>query len=158
MNFLEYVLPEYNLKINYPTDWIKLDPELDPINIAFFPPSPKGTPFSIKDTEGLYIIIMNPSTGIMTLEDWVNGNIEDMKLQFPDFTIHESFPRTIPSTNGRTIPAYQIVYSQSVLKTLLIMALKDEKSYQFNYTSDREHYERFYPVIHEMLSSIEFLV
>jgi hypothetical protein len=154
-----YVLSEYNLKIDYPMNWIRMDSKdlPEPINTAFFPPPPKGTHFSISDSEGLYLAVMNPEPSRTTLEDWVNGDIQDMKRQFPDLRVHDSFPRTIPSRNGETIPAYQIVYSQSDLKTLLVMALKDKRTYQFNYSSDRENYERFYPVIDEMISSIEFL-
>lgn len=84
-------------------------------------------------------------------------DLQSMKLDFPDFILHESFPRTISTRNGEVIPAYQIVYSQSDFKTLLVMALKDKKSYQFNYSSIPENYERLYPVIDEMITSIEFL-
>jgi hypothetical protein len=106
------VLPEYNLKIEYPINWIKLDRKNlpDPINIAFMSPPPKGTPFSITESEGLFLSIMHPQSGRKTLENWVNGDMESMKLQFPDFTIHDSFPRTISSTDGQTTPAYQLPY------------------------------------------------
>lgn len=153
------VLPEYNLKIEYPINWIKLDRKNlpDPINIAFMSPPPKSTPFSISESEGLFLSIMHPQSGRKTLENWVNGDTESMKLQFPDFTIHDSFPRTISSTDGQTTPAYQLVYSQCDLKTLLVMAIKDEKAYQFNYSSTFEKYEIFFPVIEQMICSIEFL-
>lgn len=77
-----YVLSEYNLKIDYPMNWIRVDSKdlPEPINTAFFPPPPKGTPFSMGNSEGLYLAVMNPEPGRTTLDDWVRSSKYETRL------------------------------------------------------------------------------
>jgi hypothetical protein len=138
MEFLEYVLPEYGLKISYPTTWEKVNKTdlRPPLVIGFRRPRKNNSdPF----LESVGIAIIDISSDLVTsplhiiLKEYVDGNISDLKHRFPDFVLAESAPTTIAGNE-----AHQLVYN-------------------IVYRSRPEVFLKYLSTVEQMIASFEFL-
>jgi serine/threonine-protein kinase len=157
MEFLEYVLPEYGLKISYPTTWEKVNKTdlRPPLVIGFRRPRKNNSdPF----LESVGIAIIDISSDLVTsplhiiLKEYVDGNISDLKHRFPDFVLAESAPTTIAGNE-----AHQLVYIERGTKNLAIFTVKGNKVYNIVYRSRPEVFLKYLSTVEQMIASFEFL-
>lgn len=146
-NFLEYVLPEYNLKIIYPATWTKQDtnlPEL--VKIAFF-----SQREDLSDSYSEYFSLgVNEIPAGMTLEVLRDAQLQSLKQA--NSSLHESVPTTIAG-----IPAWQLVYTSEGLRALDVLMVRGNEVFMFVYRSQPEKYFKFLPIVEQMITSVEFL-
>jgi len=157
MDFLECVLPEYGLKISYPTTWEKVN-KIDlrpPLVIGFRRPRESNSdPF----LESVGIAIIDVSSDLVTspsyaiLKEYVDGNISDLKHRFPDFVLAESAPTTIAGNE-----AHQLVYIERGTKNLAIFTVKGNKVYNIVYRSRPEVFLKYLSTVEQMIASFEFI-
>ncbi len=92
--FVTCELPANGLKINYPSDWLRIEKDLGPHTIVRFK-SPKENPSDIIfETVGIALIPIPDAT----LEQLVQAVINSLKKKHSDFSIIES----LPSYQGKT--------------------------------------------------------
>ena len=153
-NFLTYDSPIYGFKIQYPSDWEKIEfsgVEEGNRKIIVNFVSPLGGP---SDTFREYFIIERGfvKTPTRSLDSSVNTYISSLK-SLPNFKLIESNMLSL-ATN----PAEKLVYSYNnpqvgVTKTLDTLIIKDDKLFLLSFNSDAATYNSYLPIIQKMLDS-----
>jgi ribosomal protein L40E len=147
-NFFECLLPEYNVKINYPSTWTRRDDTSDPCKVIF--QSPKEGP-SDPYLDGLGVAV-DETLGNMTPQHFIEVNIADMRKNNSDFTLFESTPTTLSG-----VPAHQMVYLANNKKTLVVATVRNNIFYWLQYAAEPESYLKFLSSVEQMISSFQFL-
>jgi hypothetical protein len=157
-NFLTYDSPIYGFKIQYPSDWEKIEfsgVEEGNRKIIVNFVSPLGGP---SDTFREYFIIERGSLEAhngSTPQSSVNAYITSLK-SLPNFKLIESnmisFAQSV---------AQKFVYTYSnpevgVTKTMDILIIKNDKLYVLSFNSDAVKYDNYLPTIQQMLNSFRF--
>ena len=147
-DFFECLLPEYNVKINYPSTWTRRDDASDPCKVVF--QSPKEGPTD-RFLDGLAVCV-DDTLGNTPLQNFIEANIANLKQSNSDFTLFESTPTTLSG-----VPAHQMVYLANNLKTLIVATARNNIFYWLQYSSEPESYVKFLSSAEQMISSFEFL-
>jgi eukaryotic-like serine/threonine-protein kinase len=153
MKFRKYESPEYNLKIDFPDTWRKIDKttESQPFIVAFR--RLKENPSDLY-LESVDIQVRDIPTNIsnMSLGQYIELQIKNLKAVNPDFSLVESTPTTIAGN-----AAHQLLYISKGDKRLFISTIKGDKIYNIMYNSKPEKYQEYLSTIEQMIASFEFL-
>lgn len=151
-NFLECILPEYDLKIKYPATWHRIDKALKrPIVLAF--KSSKETP-SDPFLESIGISVLPVSEDLsknLTPQSCADSTIQSFKSKNSDFVLLESTPTTFGG-----LPAQQAVFTAGGKKYLYVFTPRANKVYFVTYVSMPEKYLKFLSIVEQMIASFEF--
>jgi serine/threonine-protein kinase len=140
--FVTYDNPTFGVRIQYPSDWGRLDLSFlqDSADIDFYP---------LADTslaKNLKIQVKNLPFHNMTLEEYTNSQINPLEEK-----LLESNTTTLAG-----IPGYEIVFtSVQGLKTMQVWTIKDDKAYIITYVAKEEDYENDLQVAEKMIDSFE---
>jgi hypothetical protein len=154
---LTYKNPIYRMKIQYPSDWDKL--EFNQGNIHDFIVIFRSPAENALDTklENLVIQAGNLPFENIPLEEVVKANIENLKQSLIDFEIKESTTITIAGSN----PAHKIVYTHKEeedngkTKIMQVLMIKSDKVYLITYTAEQGKYDTYLPTIQNMINSLK---
>jgi eukaryotic-like serine/threonine-protein kinase len=153
MKFRKYESPEYNLKIDFPDTWRKIDKttESQPFIVAFR--RLKENPSDLY-LESVDIQVRDIPTNIsnISLSQYIELQIKNLKAVNPDFSLVESTPTTIAGN-----AAHQLLYISKGDKRLFISTIKGDKIYNITYNSKPEKYQEYLSTIEQMIASFEFL-
>lgn len=145
-SFHECILPEYSIRINYPSTWTSKYDNLDPNTKVWF-----QNPTDMLQ-EGLMVVV-DDSIGHMTLDTFVQGNINSLKKDNSDFSLIESTSTTLGG-----VPAHQIVFLANHKKALTVLTIRNNIAYCLTYYSEPEKYQKFLSSAEQMISSFKFLL
>jgi eukaryotic-like serine/threonine-protein kinase len=140
--FVTYDNPTFGVRIQYPSDWGRLDLSFmqDSADIDFYP---------LADTslaKNLKIQVDNLPSSNMTLEEYTNSQINPFEEK-----LLESNTTTLAG-----IPGYEIVFtSLQGLKTMQVWTIKNDKAYIITYVAQEEDYEKELQVAQKMIDSFE---
>ncbi len=150
-NYLIY--ENRGVKIKYPSNW-----EIE--ELAFG--SQQGAKFwshqqSVSDTfsENL-LVVVNPLQQSMTLKEFTEQNIEQIKKIIPNMNILSSSDTTLNNNQAHKLVLTYSVNQQN-LKSLQIWTLKDNKSYVVTYVAEVGEYNTFLETAQEMINSFEIV-
>jgi PsbP-like protein len=156
-NFLEYALPEYGFKIDYPATWELINKaDIHPPVVAAFrrPKESHSDPFL--ERVGIAIMDVSPdlvnSPSHVILKEHIDGNIADLRNRFPDFRLMESAPTTVAGNE-----AHQLVYIERGTKNLAIFTVNGNKLYNIVYRSRPRAHIKYLSTAEQMIASFEFL-
>lgn len=183
-NFLECVLPEFDIKINYPATWTKIDNKTDiapgsdhSVAALFFAPR-EVVDTSYFESVGISMLKLvtpgniplkeaasgHPDYMKITLDQLVEENLEKLKSTHSDFVlIQPPVPTTIAA---ESIPSRHIIYMESGIKTLAVCfviekELDNEGSKPYwciiGYRARPEKYLDHLSTVEQMIASFEFL-
>jgi len=147
------VLPEYNLRINYPAAWQIVGNKAILYNnmvVGFGIPKENSTDLSF-DSLCVYVLDM-PANYNISLNEFIDLNIRDLKDTRSEFNLIESTPTTLGG-----VPAYQIVFTETGQKKLGVSAIKGSKVYMVSYGARPERYLKYISTVEQMIASFEFL-
>ena len=146
-SFYECILPEYNVKNNYPSTWTRRDDTYDALKVMF--QSPKESPTDpFLDALGVTV----DETLKMNLQKFIEVSIANVRQTSSDFKLLESTPTTLSG-----LRAHQIVYLANNLKWLVVATVRKKVFYWLQYCSEAEKYQKFLSSVEQMISSFEFL-
>jgi eukaryotic-like serine/threonine-protein kinase len=137
-----YENPTYGIKIQYPSDWGKLDLSFlqDSADIDFYPLSDTSLAKNVK------LQVKNLPFHNMTLEEYTNTQInptEEILLESNTTTLAD-------------LPGYKIVFTNMAgLKTIQVWTIKDDKAYIITYVAKEEDYEKDLQIAQKMIDSFE---
>ena len=140
--FITYDNPTFGVRIQYPSDWGRLDLSFlqDSADIDFYP---------LADTslaKNLKIQVKNLPFHNMTLEEYTNTQINLLEEN-----LLESSTTTLAD-----IPGYKIVFTNiEGLKTMQVWTIKDDKAYIITYVAKEEDYENDLQIAQKMIDSFE---
>jgi eukaryotic-like serine/threonine-protein kinase len=126
-NFTTYENPTFGIRIQYPSDWGRLD-------LSFLGASADIDFYPLDDTSGakdVRIQVKTLPSQNMTLEQYTNTQIKSIEGQ-----ILESNATTLSG-----IEAHQLVFTNIGLKTMQIWTLKEDKVYTITYVAEEEDFE-----------------
>jgi eukaryotic-like serine/threonine-protein kinase len=153
MKFRKYESPEYNLKIDFPDTWRKIDKttESQPFIVAFR--RLKENPSDLYlETVDIQVRDIPTNISNMSLGQYIELQIKNLKAVNPDFSLVESTPTTIAGN-----AAHQLLYISKGDKRLFISTIKGDKIYNIMYNSKPEKYQEYLSTIEQMIASFEFL-
>lgn len=148
--FLTYENPTYRIRIQYPSDWEKLEFSQRNIVVIF-----RSQPENASDTklENLLIQVGNLPSQNIPLDEVVRANINNLKQSLIDFELIELNATTLSGNN----PAHKVVYTnregEDELKTMQVVSIKEDKIYLITYTAEASRYDRYLPIIQKMIDS-----
>lgn len=141
-SFVTYSNPTFGIRIQYPSDWGRLDLsflENDSADIDFYP---------LDDTSGaknVRIQIKTLSLQNMTLDEYTNVQINSTEKQLLESN----------STALADLPAHEIVFTDIGLKTMQVWTIKDDKVYTITYVAEEEDFQNDFPIAQKMIESFE---
>ena len=162
-DFLKFENMTFGIRIQYPTNWEKVEDHL-PLNVivVFDPP---GGSDSVIGIDGIDIVIA-PVPPNVTLEQYTEDYINLLGDIFSEFSIVESSPTTLAD-----YPAYRVVYTGRVErnevfenvqyrdvilnKVMEVWTLKDSKAYLISYYADEKKYDNYLETAQKMIDSFE---
>jgi serine/threonine-protein kinase len=148
-NFREFILRENNIKINYPSNWIRNYDNSNPMVKAIFQ-SPKERPTDQR--RGTVFVGIDDTIGNVTLDTFNENVIKSYSQGRSDFKLIESSPSTLSG-----ITAHQIIFSTSQIKVLNVSTIKDKVAYWVMYAAEPDKYLKFLSSAEQMISSFEIL-
>jgi serine/threonine-protein kinase len=150
-NFSTYENSTYAIRIQYPLDW---DREDDGVNgtetnvVAFSPPSSTNTNLDVSIDD------ISDQKGI-SLAQYASDSLSDVKSS-SNFNLVES------STNNALLaglPAYRFTYTytdqNTNFKDTEIGAIKDNKVYTLRYEAGQNEYDKYLPIVQNMINSFQ---
>ena len=140
--FVTYDNPTFGVRIQYPSDWGRLDLSFmqDSADIDFYPLADTSLAKNVK------IQVDNLPSSNMTLEEYTNSQIN----QFEEKLLESN------ATTLAGIPGYEIVFtSLQGLKTMQVWTIKNDKAYIITYVAQEEDYEKELQVAQKMIDSFE---
>lgn len=152
-NFLPYVNSTYGIKVQYPSSWDKeengtrQDTQTDVV--TFYPQATNSN-------AGLDISIdgISDEKGI-ALAQYASGGISDLKQSLKNFKLVGLSTNNVLSG----LPAYKSIYTyadqNTILKDMEIGAIKGDKAYILTYEAGMNEYEKYLPIIQELINSFQ---
>jgi len=140
--FVTYDNPTFGVRIQYPSDWGRLDLSFmqDSADIDFYPLADTSLAKNVK------IQVHNLPSSNMTLEEYTNSQINPFEEKLLESN----------TTKLAGIPGYEIVFtSLQGLKTMQVWTIKDDKAYIITYVAKEEDYENDLQLAQKMIDSFE---
>ena len=138
-NFTTYENPTFGIRIQYPSDWGRLD-------LSFLEASADIDFYPLDDTSGakdVRIQVKTLPSQNMTLEQYTNTQVESIEGQ-----ILESNATTLAG-----MEAHQVIFTNIGLKTMQVWTLQDDKVYTITYIAEEEDFENDLQVARRMIES-----
>ena len=142
-NFTTYENPTFGIRIQYPSDWGRLD-------LSFLGASADIDFYPLDDTSGakdVRIQVKTLPSQNMTLEQYTNTQIKSIEGQ-----ILESNATTLSG-----IEAHQLVFTNIGLKTMQVWTLQEDKVYTITYVAEEEDFENDLQVARRMIESFAII-
>jgi hypothetical protein len=149
-----YENPTYGVKIQYPSNWQKMDFDRHNSNnslpiAGFIPPSENDSGL----LENLMIVVKKLHSQNTSLKQFVDSLIPSYKSKLYNFQLIELNPLTTPALNS----AYKIEYTHSsdmlMLKTMEVWTIEGGIAYMISYNADSSDFSNYLPTIQKMIDS-----
>jgi eukaryotic-like serine/threonine-protein kinase len=138
-DFTTYENPEFGIRVQYPSDWGRLD-------LSFLGASADIDFYPLNDTSGakdVRIQVKQLPSENMTLDQYTDTQINSTEGQILESNV----------TTLGNLPAHEIVFTDIGLKTLHVWTLKDDKVYAITYVAEEEDYENGLQIAQRIIES-----
>jgi eukaryotic-like serine/threonine-protein kinase len=138
-DFTTYENPEFGIRVQYPSDWGRLD-------LSFLGTSADIDFYPLDDTSGTKDVRIQ----VKALP------IQNMSLEQYTITQIDSIEGEILESNVTTLgnlPAHEIVFTNIGLKTMQVWTLKDDKVYTITYVAEEDEYENDLQIAQRIIES-----
>ena len=146
INFVPYTNPRFGISIHYPADWGRLNLSFlqnESADIDFYPLDDASGTLSVK----IQVESLLPSEKDMTFDEYTN-----MKIDSTEGQIIESNSSTLAN-----LPAHEIVVDNSILKTMQVWTLKDDRVFTITYEAGEEDFQNDLQVARRMMESFQII-
>jgi serine/threonine-protein kinase len=158
-NFSTYDNSTYGIRIQYPSDWDKEENgtrQHTVTDVVTFFPSSSSTNASLD----ISIDDISDEMGT-SLAQYASDSISDYKGSFANFNLIESSSSTNNNNNILLggLPAYRLTYTytdqNNNFKDTEIGAIKDNKVYILTYEAGLSEYNKYLPIVQNMVNSFQ---
>jgi serine/threonine-protein kinase len=159
--FKTYENPAYGIRVQYPSDWEKVEPgqisqEISFIIIVGFV-SPKE---SVSDTSppaalsiGIHNLSSSSSYQNTTLDQYTDVHVNAIRRE--QESLIESTTTTLSASNNNTL-AHKVVYvNNQGQEVIQVWTIKENKAYHITYAADVARYPDFLPLAQKIIDSFE---
>ena len=151
ITFSTYENIEYGIRIDYPSGWAEEESDIEDVVIVFL--SPFESAFDVF-RENVYITVKDFSAQPITLDEYTEESIDELRQLISNFTLEESTTATLAGN-----PAHRLVYTgkleQYDLKWMQVHTIKDDIAYTITYTAEEDFYSAYVDIVQEMVDSFE---
>ena len=146
--FLPYVNSTYGIKLQYLSSWDKEENGGDNV-VTFSPPA-------INSNASLDISIddISDEKGI-ALAQYASSGVSDLKQSLKNFNLVGLTTNSVLAE----LPAYKSIYTNvdqnAIFKDMEIGAIKGDKAYILTYEAGTNEYDKYLPIIQEMINSFQ---
>ena len=151
-NFLTYNNDTYELKIQYPSNWLKENSHnLTSNDIVKFSAPATAAPASLNIVGG------KPALQSIPLQSYVSASLDLLRQSFNNFNLIGSNATTLGDS-----PAQELVYTATLpssglnLKFMQILTIGDSKSYVITFGTLPTDFSRYLPTVQKMIDSFAF--
>ena len=152
-NFLPYANSTYGIKLQYPSSWDKEENgtrQGTETDVVTFSPSAINSNASLDMT----IDDISDEKGI-ALAQYASGRISDLKQSVKNFKLVGLNTNSVLAG----LPAYKSIYTyvgeNTIFKDMEIGAIKGDKAYILTYEAGMNEYDKYLPIIHELINSFQ---
>jgi hypothetical protein len=152
-NFLPYANSTYGIKLQYPSSWDKEENgtrQGTEIDVVTFSPSAINSNASLDMT----IDDISDEKGI-ALAQYASGSISDLKQSVKNFKLVGLNTNSVLAG----LPAYKSIYTyvgeNTIFKDMEIGAIKGDKAYILTYEAGMNEYDKYLPIIQELINSFQ---
>jgi hypothetical protein len=152
-NFLPYANSTYGIKLQYPSSWDKEENgtrQGTETDVVTFSPSAINSNASLDMT----IDDISDEKGI-ALAQYASGSISDLKQSVKNFKLVGLNTNSVLAG----LPAYKSIYTyvgeNTIFKDLEIGAIKGDKAYILTYEAGMNEYDKYLPIIQELINSFQ---
>lgn len=152
-NFLPYANSTYGIKLQYPSSWDKEENgtrQGTEIDVVTFSPSAINSNTSLDMT----IDDISDEKGI-ALAQYASGSISDLKQSVKNFKLVGLNTNSVLAG----LPAYKSIYTyvgeNTIFKDMEIGAIKGDKAYILTYEAGMNEYDKYLPIIQELINSFQ---
>jgi hypothetical protein len=142
-SFLTYQNSSYGIKIQYPSDWNKEQPNNANTAVTFVSPA--------NSVVNIWISDLLPQT---TLANDTTAVINLLKKSLPGFSLTST-----ESTSAAGSPAKRIIFIAKLAKSdtqgMQIIGIKGKKEYAITFTASKDQYPKDLPIIQKMIDSFD---
>jgi len=147
--FLTCELPDYGIRINYPSNWIKVEEGLKaPMLIGFKSPMENPSDTVLENV----VIGLNSIQNIITLEQFVQANINGLKANIHEFSLIESIPTRLAGHE-----AHKLVYNGNGKRFMFVVTIVRGKVYHIIFTAEPTKYDVYLPIVQKMFDSFQIM-
>jgi len=151
ITFSTYENIEYGIRIDYPSGWAEEESDIEDVVIVFL--SPFESAFDVF-RENVYITVKDFSAQPITLDEYTEESIDELRQLISNFTLEESTTATLAGN-----PAHRLVYTGKIeqydLKWMQVHTIKDDIAYTITYTAEEDFYSAYVDIVQEMVDSFE---
>ena len=151
-NLLSYQSSAHNFKIKYPEKWEKQELQNPVINDVVVFIAPK------KNTADAYqeqiTISIEDLPKPMSLDEYNQSSLKQIKTNFTDVKILEETPKTIANHRGYTV-VFDDKDGQTNTKKMQTWTLMNNKAYVITYTAEKSEYSQYLKTAENMMNSFE---
>jgi hypothetical protein len=151
--FLLYENLDYNIKIQYPSNWTKQEVNLSPLSPVFFH---TPTQYSFETPNASLNVFVFVSQSNSTVDSFANNirSSDDEKIKNREIRLINSSFTTLAGLRGWQQVYYDYSSSKNV-KTLMIFTIKNGEVYQLQYRSEPGEYNHYLPIAEKMIKSFQ---
>jgi eukaryotic-like serine/threonine-protein kinase len=148
--YITYENPAYGVKMSYPA-YLSKQEDLSGEIVFFLTPEDGATDAF---PANLDILVQNISSSPVSLEEFTNLSIVQMRGMVPDYNITDSRKATLSKED-----AYLLSYTgtQGLLKLrwMSVYTIKNDTLYLITYTAGADKFQNYLPTVSKMLDSFE---
>jgi eukaryotic-like serine/threonine-protein kinase len=148
--WLTYRNSTLGVKIQYPSDWIKVEGRNNNNLVKFFPPEIRSGSIHAF----IQVRVVNIPTSMqdkISLEQYTQKELNQLRKSF---NITDSHASTIAANHN---PAHTILYGAEDFKGMKTWTIKDSRIYLITYAAKTEKYPIYLPTIQGMINSFNII-
>ena len=149
VSYVTYENPIYKIKMQYPSYLTKQESSGD---VVFFLSSQNSTNDAFP--ANVNILVQNISDQPMSLDDFTNQSIEQIKELVPDYAFTDSRKATLAKEDGYLL-AYTGTQDLLKLKWMSVYTIKNNTLYLITYTAGVDKFSIYLSAVSKMLDSFE---
>jgi eukaryotic-like serine/threonine-protein kinase len=150
--YITYENPTYKIRLTYPP-YLKKQEEISGEIIFFLSPQDSTTDAF---PANLDIIVQNISSQPMSLEEFTNISIAQIREMVPDYVITDSRKATL-SKESAYLLSYTGTQGLLKLKWMSVYTIKNDTLYLITYTAGSDKFSTYLPTVSKMLDSFEII-
>jgi hypothetical protein len=158
--FLTYENPDFNIRIQYPGDWIKFEENLNRYQVvAFSAPEIEQSQTSLSSIvftpANFFVSVIPVSSQNIGLQQFVDQLLNETYSTAQDYRIIYSSQTTFAGTNNALS---MVMYEYATDKTSKVMrniALQNGTAYMIKYAAEPGLYDDYLPIAQRMSDSLE---
>jgi len=148
--YMRFTSNEYNFSIEYPADWQVREGFMGSAAAFFTPTKTEADGFS----DYLMVTVEDTSPYLLSLDDYWNISVEQVRRVIPDANITDSAGTTLSGQEAEMI-VFTGTQGSYRLKWLVVYTIREDRIYSLTYTAEEDNFKEYLSDMEDAISSFE---